>query len=130
MAIVGKTKPGKFLPRPTKIMSRKVGQHFIPMQVGMTANSDAAYGCFLDADNLDVNWFHIDSLRNTTAVNKYQITAGTTPEYIVEYPVLCYLDALPDKRQLVLCNLADAGARSHRVIRLENLQFICFVSHR
>ena len=68
------------------------------MRVGMKSNSDTVYGCFLDQDNLDVNWFHIDSLRTTTAVNKYQITAGTTPEYTVEYPVLCYLDAMPDKR--------------------------------
>ena len=111
-------------------MSRKVGQFFIPMQVGMRSNSDTVYGCMLDADNLDVNWFHIDSLRYTNAVNKYQIVAGTTPMYNVEYPVICYLDALPDRRQLVLCNLADAGARSHKVIRLENMQFICFVAHR
>ena len=68
------------------------------MQVGMSSRTDSVYGCFIDWDNLDVNWFHIDSLKTTNAVNKYQIIAGTTPEYIVEYPVLCYLDALPDKR--------------------------------
>ena len=68
------------------------------MQVGMSSKTESVYGCLIDGDNLDVNWFHIDSLKYTNAVNKYQIIAGTYPEYIVEYPVLCYLDALPDKR--------------------------------
>ena len=128
---LGQPKNSKYTPFPTKIMSKKLGQRFNPQQVGMRANSDTVFGCFLDMENHDVNWYHIDSLKYTNgAVSKYQITAGTNPEFIVEYPVLCYLDAMPDKRQLVLCNLADPGARSHRVIKLENMQFICFVKHR
>ena len=93
----GKPNVGRYIQQPNKIMSKKVGQHFLPMPLGMRAHSDTVYGCFLDKEEYTVHWYQLD-LQYTNAVNSYQVIDGTTAKYTVEYPVLCYLDAMPDKR--------------------------------
>ena len=73
------------------------------MQVGLRRNAnDTIFGCFFDDKDFKVHWYHIASsssgINDTAAFSNYQITDGTKPQYTVEYPLLCYLDALPDKR--------------------------------
>ena len=73
------------------------------MQVSLTSeNPHNIFGCFFDANDSKVYWYHVESqssgISNTAAFSNYQISDGKKPKYVVEYPLLCYLDALPDKR--------------------------------
>ena len=99
------------------------------MQVGMITDRDDIFGCFFDKQNFSVHWYHERLIQSTKKYDSYLITDGASPKYTVQYPVLCYRDALPDRRQLVLCNLADMKSNSQKLIDLENMQFINFVGH-
>ena len=73
------------------------------MQVGLSSERiHDIFGCFFDVNDFKVYWYHVESLAsgicNTAAFSNYQISDGKKPKYVVEYPLLCYLDALPDKR--------------------------------
>lgn len=73
------------------------------MPVGLTDSGPLnIFGCFFDVNDFKVYWYHVESMSsgisNTAAFSNYQISDGKKPKYVVEYPLLCYLDALPDKR--------------------------------
>lgn len=81
-------------------------------------------GCFLNKKVFAVHWFN-EKLDSQKPGNNYQ-TEYCEPEYIVEYPLLCFRGPFPDNSEIRIVNLADRSAP--RVsLQLENMQMVHFV---
>ena len=66
------------------------------------------FGSFLDKKDYAVNWYH-EKLSNNK-LGKYYQTETIMPEYIIDYPLMCFDGPFPDSRELTIVNLADMSA--------------------
>lgn len=71
-------------------------------------NEDEIFGCFLDKTEYAVHWYH-EKLSNNKLGKNYQ-TETIMPEYIIDYPLMCFDGPFPDSRELTVVNLADISA--------------------
>ena len=107
-------------------MKRPINTRFFAQQM-IVINQDEILGCFLDKQQLELNWFH-EKPNKKNYGKTYQVERAL-PKYQVEHPLLCYDGPYPDSRELTIVNMADTdGARSK--LKLQNLKLITFVEHR
>ena len=116
----------KFTPLQSQKMQVPAGQSFLPQEMSLCSNHSDILGCFIDRQLFSLHWFH-EKLSNRKFGDSasYQ-TEKREPLYVVEYPLLCYTGPFPDKRELIIVNLADKQAPK-LYLKLENMQFLSFV---
>ena len=103
----------------------------VQKQIAIINSLEEIVGCSLEEETGEINWHACraeDSWEKDSWIQQTD-QAETMPDYLTAYPWLCYPSSKPDKRELLVFNLAQSQEAPYRFDLGKNLQFFKFIEN-